>query len=57
MLIKNMGPMGPRALWAPGALGPTPFRLIAVLPIGSYPVVCASEKVEASELVLRCSGC
>ena len=31
MLKKNMGPMGPRdlgpwALWAPGALGPTPFR-------------------------------
>ena len=32
MVLLKMGPMGPRglgpwALWAPGALGPTPFRL------------------------------
>ena len=29
MVLLKMGPMGPRVLgpWAPGALGPTPFRL------------------------------
>ena len=29
-----------------------PIGLPIVLPIGSYPIVCASEKVEASGLVL-----
>ena len=37
----RMGPMGPRglgpwALWAPGALGPTPFRLCRRCPTGFF---------------------